>query len=321
MKTCSMAWGRVLKEYLIGTGGWAYYQIPGLRSLGAYSRAFNFVEVNTTFYRMPPLSEVERWRKLVPQDFHFAVRAHRTITHTFKFQPTEEALGAFEKMKQICTALNAEVLHLQTPPSFKITKTSVADIQGLLGSVNTGRLRLALEVRGTQASKLPTELVKTMQEHDVIHCVDLSKGETPAYESDVLYSRLFGKGKHNVYQPTDEELEEIDHKASGSRAEKVVMSFHFVRMYKDAARLKVYKQTGKFPSITHSTGLTSLEEILSEDTRFPATKQELVQSQGWKLFDLNKTTRAHARDFLQNLPERKYVNIDNIMNTLQASLG
>jgi hypothetical protein len=92
-------------------------------------------------------------------------------------------------------------------------------------------------------------------------------------------------------------------------------------MYKDAARLKVYKQTGKFPSITRSTGLTSLAEILSEDTRFPATKQELVQGQGWKLFDLNKTTRAHAKDFLQKLPEKKYMNITNIMSALQANTG
>jgi uncharacterized protein YecE (DUF72 family) len=194
-----------LKEYLIGTGGWAYYHIPGLHPLAAYSRAFNFVEVNTTFYQIPPLSEPEKWRKLVPPDFHFAVRAHRAITHTCKLQPTKQALDALEKMKHICTALNAEVLHLQTPPSLKITGASVVNLGNLLGSVNLGRLRLALETRGTPASKLPTEFVKAMQERNIVHCVDLSKGETPAYESDLLYSRLFGKGKHNVYQPTDEE--------------------------------------------------------------------------------------------------------------------
>jgi uncharacterized protein YecE (DUF72 family) len=79
-----------------------------------------------------------------------------------------------------------------------------------------------------------------MQDHDIIHCTDLSRGETPAYESDVLYTRLFGPREHDVYQPTDKELVFIDKKASESKSQKVIMSFHFVRMYKDAARLKIY---------------------------------------------------------------------------------
>jgi uncharacterized protein YecE (DUF72 family) len=310
-----------LKEYLIGTGGWAYYRIPGLPPLVAYSRAFNFVEVNTTFYQIPPLSQAEKWRKLVPPDFHFAVRAHRVITHTYKFQPTKQALDAFDKMGKICIALNAEILHLQTPPSLKMNGTSVVNLRNLLGSVNLGRLRLALEIRGTHASKLPAELVKAMQERDIVHCVDLSKGETPAYDSDLLYSRFFGKGKYNVYQPTDEELAEIDRKASNSRAERVVMSFHFVRMYKDAARLKIYKETAKFPQITGSTGMASLAETLSEDATFPAAKQELLDGQGWKLFDLTQTIRVHARDFLQRLPDRMYGNIDELVDALNSVAG
>ena len=58
------------------------------------------------------------------------------------------------------------------------------------------------------------------------------------------------------------------------------MSFHFVRMYKDAARLKIYREIGKFLPVANSTGLASLEEVVSEDASFPATKQELVRSQG-----------------------------------------
>lgn len=147
-----------------------------------------------------------------------------------------------------------------------------------------------------------------MQDKGIIHCVDLSKGEKPMYDSDILYTRLFGKGHHNIYQPTDEELEEIDHTALASKSEKAVMSFHFVRMYKDAARLKVYKQTGKFPKITRSTGLNSLEEVLKEDTIFPTSKQDLIQRQGWKLFDKTETKRVHLAEYLDRLPNRMYKN-------------
>jgi uncharacterized protein YecE (DUF72 family) len=309
-----------LKEYLIGTGGWAYFQVPQLSSLLAYSRVFDFVEVNSTFYQIPPLKEVERWRKLVPQNFKFSVRAHRSITHQHKLQPVQETYEVLDRMKHICGVLNADILHIQTPTTFTPTEPSINNLRNFLASANLGRLRIALEIRGVQPSNLPSDLVKTMQGFNVVHSVDLSKGEMPAYESDRLYTRLFGKGRHNVYQPTDGELAEIDNKASSGKSEKIAMSFHFVRMYKDAARLKIYKQTGKFPTVTRSTGVTSLEEVLSEDARFPTTKQELVQSQGWKLFDLTKTERARTGDLLQRLPEGTYKDIREVTERVKQSM-
>jgi uncharacterized protein YecE (DUF72 family) len=305
----------VLKEYLIGTGGWAYFKIPGLHPLVAYSRAFNFVEVNTTFYKIPKIEEVEKWRKLVPNDFQFSVRAHRSITHKNKLAPTTETIKTFEKMTQICNILKAEILHLQTPPSLKMTHETIANLQNLLGSVNPGKLRLALEVRSTR--QLPIEMIKFMQDNSIVHCVDLSKGEEPAYDSDILYTRLFGKGRHNIYQPTDNELAEIDNHILFSKATKASVSIHFLKMNKDAARLRVYKRTGKFPPITKSTGLFSLEEVLSEDARFPSSKDELKENQGWKLFDETEDKRMHAADVLEKLPEKTYRSIDDVISTLR----
>jgi uncharacterized protein YecE (DUF72 family) len=302
---------------LIGTGGWAYFRVPGLGSLTAYSRIFNFVEVNSTFYQIPLLKEVEKWRRHVPPDFKFSVRAHQSITHLYKLQPVEETFEAFERMNQICSTLDAEVMHLQVPPSFELTETSITNFHSLLSSVSLRKLRLALEIRGVRSSQLPPELLKTMQEYNIVHCTDLSRAEMPAYESDMLYTRLFGKGKHNVYQPTDEELVEIDKKASSGKSEKIVMSFHFVRMYKDAARLKTYKQTGQFPMVTRSTGLDSLEEVLSEDARFPSTKQELIRSQGWKIFDLTETKRIRVENLLEKLPEATYNDLDEVADRLE----
>jgi uncharacterized protein YecE (DUF72 family) len=302
---------------LIGTGGWAYFRVPGLGSLKAYSRIFNFVEVNSTFYQIPLLNEVEKWRRNVPPDFKFSVRAHQSITHRYRLQPVEETFEAFERMKQVCSTLNAEVMHLQVPPSFELTETSITNFQSMLSSVSLRKLRLTLEIRGVRSSTLPPELLKTMQEYNIVHCTDLSRAEMPAYESDMLYTRLFGKGKHNVYQPTDEELVEIDKKASGGKPEKIVMTFHFVRMYKDAARLKTFKQTGQFPMVTRSTGLDSFEEVLSEDARFPSTKQELIRSQGWKIFDLTETKRIRVENVLEKLPEATYNDIGEVADRLE----
>jgi uncharacterized protein YecE (DUF72 family) len=309
-----------LKEYLIGTGGWAYFNVPGLLSLASYSRAFNFVEVNSTFYQIPPLEEAKKWRQLVPSGFQFAVRAHRSVTQGKKLEPTQETLATFEKMKQICNILNTDILHIQIPASFQLTQARISELHNLVSAADLEKLRVALEIRGAQPSKLPVELLHVMQQCNMIHCTDVSKGEMPAYDSDILYSRLFGKGEHNIYQPTDEELAEIDNKVSNSNAQKIVMNFHFVRMYKDAARLKIYKQTGRFPKVTRSEGISSLEEVISEDATFPQTKEEIVRSQGWKLFDLGRDKRVHTRDFLQQLPEKTYNSVDEVIGSLKSAV-
>ncbi len=157
-----------------------------------------------------------------------------------------------------------------------------------------------------------------MQDYNMIHCVDLSKNEEPAYKTDVLYSRLFGKGPHNIYQPTDEELREIDKKASKGDHKTVAVSFHFVRMYKDAARFQIYKQTGKFPMVTKSTGLSSLTEVLREDAKFPSNKRELIRHQGWKIIDLTKTKRVHAYHMLEKIPEKTYNSVNEVVQTLES---
>jgi len=306
-----------LPKYLIGAGGWAYFQVPGVHPLLAYSKAFDFVEVNSTFYEMPNLKLVESWRRLVPPNFQFAVRCNKALTHEYKFQPLQEAFEVLKQMITICNTLKAEVLHLQTPATFQPTKSNVERIRNFFSSANLKGVRVALEMRSPDRSLNP-DLVRMMQDYNMVHCVDLSKDEEPAYESDILYSRLFGKGPHNIYQPTDDELRKIDRKASSGKHKTVVVSFHFVRMYKDAARFKIYKETDKFPMVTKSTGLGSLTEALQEDAKFPSSKQELVRHQGWKLIDLTEDNRVHATYMLERLPEKTYNSIDEVVETLQS---
>jgi len=306
-----------LTRYLIGAGGWAYFQVPSESPLVAYSKAFDFVEVNSTFYEIPSLKLVESWRRSVPPNFEFAVRCNKELTHRYKLQPISEAFEVLNRMIIICRILKAEILHLQTPPTFQTTKSNAELIRNFFSSTHLKGVRIALELRGTKRP-LNSDLVTTMQDCNMIHCVDLSKDEEPAYKSDILYSRLFGKGSHNIYQPTDEELRKIERKASRGDPKTVAVSFHFIRMYKDAARFKIYKQTGKFPMVTRSTGINSLTEILQEDAKFPTSKRDIVRFQGWKLIDLKETKRVHASYMLQKLPEKTYNSTEEVVQTLES---
>src|SRR5881396_2221712 len=97
-------------ETWIGAGGWGDFRGPSGNRLGDYARAFRFVEVNFTFYRHPPLVAARRWRRAVPADFRFAVKAHRSITHGERFLATRRALASLAGDAAIAHALRADVL-------------------------------------------------------------------------------------------------------------------------------------------------------------------------------------------------------------------
>ncbi len=302
-------------EVRIGTGGWAYFQVPGMDSLTAYSKAFDFVEVNSTFYEIPKSELVKSWKKRVPEGFEFSVRCHKSITHRYLLEPVTEALKIFDRMIEICGVLGSKYLHLLTPPKMEFDHKKIQSIRGFLSTVDTRGIRLVWEPRSLR-DELNTEMIRIMEDYNIIHCVDLSL-KTPKIESDVLYTRLFGKGYHNLYQFTDEELKEIDKNAKTSNAKRILITFHTVKMYKDAARLKIFQKSGNFPRVTKKLGIESLEEVLREDTKLPATKKELVEKQGWKVIDLTETERIHARYYLEKLPEKKYEKIEEIIKELQ----
>ena len=302
-----------MTDFLIGTGGWAYFEVPDVPPLIAYSRAFNFVEVNSTFYQIPKTKTVESWRRMVPEDFKFSVRCNQVLTHELMFDSVPEAFEIVNEMVRICRILKAEILHFQTPPSFDYNSFNIEKIKNFMTSTKLNSIRVALEPR---TSHLEASFVNMLQEFDFIHCVDLLKVREPAYVNDILYTRLFGSGYHNVYQPLDCELRQIDQTVQAEGVKKAVVTSHSVRMFKDAARFKIFKETGEFPMVTKSTGIDSLVEVLKEDARFPTDRTELINNQGWKIIDLTGTRRVHASDFLERLPEKVYYGIDDIVQML-----
>jgi len=304
-----------LTTMLIGAGGWAYFRVPGEDPLTAYTRAFNFVEVNSSFYEYPDMRTVRSWRRRAPRDFEFAVRCHRDITHQNRLEPSNVNIASLERTLDICEALRAPVLHVLTPRGMKFNNEMARKVRDFFGSVDLNQVRIALEMPQANAEALDGSITRVMQDLNMVHCVDLSR-EEPAYKSDLLYTRLFGRGEGNVYQFTDEELREINAKASRPEFERSILAFHGVKMYKDAARLKAFRSTGSFPSVTSSLGLESLREVLSEDQSFPASRATLIERQGWKIVDLTSDRQATAAKMLAKLPDRQYLSVDEVLQAL-----
>lgn len=303
-----------MAQYNIGTGGWAYFNAQEKPSLKAYSKVFNFVEVNYTFYKYPTQRMVEHWRRVVPKDFTFTVRCHQDLTHRIGLKPVEEAYDVFNQMIHFCRVLEAPFLHLETPNSYDLGKATLEQARDFFSTIGLKGVRLAWEIR----SPMTEEARNLMRDFGIVHSIDLSK-EQPAYSSDTVYTRLFGKGEHNIYQFTDEELVNIDQKVAKSEARTVIASFHGIRMNTDALRFKQYKNSGIFPTVTSFVGIESARSVLQEDAAFPSSKQELIEDQGWKVIDLTTDKKVHLSELLAGIPEKIYNSLDEVVQTLEAS--
>jgi len=299
----------------IGAGGWGYFRGPTGNSLGDYARGFRFVEVNSTFYRHPPPLSVRRWRRSVPADFHFAVKGHRSITHTARFRAANAAMASIAKDAAIVRALASDILVLETPPAVQFGPPETAALKEFAAALGGG-IRIALEARAYDGKPLPKALASTLFDVGGIDVVDLSKGVTPRVESDVMYTRLFGQGDHNVWEFSDNELRDIDASATSTGSNRMVFAFHGVRMYKDAARFVEFRSTGSFSPATRGQGTVALTEVLAPDVRFPATRAQLLRDHGWKVIAAGGGRNVHASELLARLPERTFRSLPETLDAL-----
>lgn len=111
----------------IGTSGWQYRhwrgpfyprRARGLDDLAFYAERFQTVELNGTFYRLPEASTFAAWAARVPDDFVFAVKASRYLTHVRRLHDAAEPVRRLMDRAGSLGAKLGPVL-LQLPPTLR----------------------------------------------------------------------------------------------------------------------------------------------------------------------------------------------------------
>ena len=120
--------------------------------LHLYSKCFNTVEGNTTFYAVPSVEKVKRWSEQTVPGFKFCPKFPQTVTHQGLLQPCiPSALDFIERMKGLSDRLG--IIFAQLPPSY--SPAYLEDLtEFLTGCQNTG-VSLAVEVRHLDWYKEP----------------------------------------------------------------------------------------------------------------------------------------------------------------------
>jgi uncharacterized protein YecE (DUF72 family) len=185
-------------QYYVGCSGWSYtswqgpfyptnIENPGW--LKYYSHVFGYVEIDSTFYRIPSVVMVNNWAKRTPKDFKFTAKFPRVITHEKRLKDVDKEL---EQFFEAIGPLYGKTLALliQLPPSIQIHE-GLQSLRGLVRELDT-RFRYAVEVR--HPSWFQDLAYNFFANNDI--CLvwsQLAKIKTPpVVTTDFLYLRLIG---------------------------------------------------------------------------------------------------------------------------------
>lgn len=289
-------------------------------SMKRYFENYRLVELNSTFYEYPKLETVEGWREKAPGDFEFTVKAHQDISHKAKMKLDETCIKAFEKMKEICRTLNAKILLIQTPGSFRPDK--LGEAEKFFANINCEDLTLVWETRGPEWEKpeVVERLRQVLSRLNVVHVTDPFR-VLPAYTGQIAYFRLHGLGEElYYYQYTDEELRRLSEIAKNFEAEgkTVYVLFNNLSMFEDGLRFMHYLSSGKFPKVTGAVGLESVKSVIAK-TRYPTPKSMLVKKVGWRLVEIEEGKQVRLAELLAELPSKTYKNAEELLNALKTA--
>ncbi len=132
----------------IGCAGWDYKDwmasfypksLEKYNRLKFYSRFFDLIEINTTFYNVPKYSIVKKWNGRVPEKFKYVIKVWQKITHDLKVPNLAFLISQF--FYHLSPIQEKTVAYLlQFPPWFKFTEKHFKQLNNLTKELPSGNM-------------------------------------------------------------------------------------------------------------------------------------------------------------------------------------
>ncbi|MFL6593744.1 MAG: DUF72 domain-containing protein [Luteimonas sp.] len=211
----------------IGISGWRYAPWRGVfypkgltqrAELEFAARCFASIEINGSFYSLQSPDSYSTWHEATPEDFVFAVKGPRYLTHILRLRNLDKPLANFLASGVLRLQAKLGPILWQLPPTFRydadvvesflasLPRSSAAalsiarrrDIERMRGrsalSIDEDRpLRHAIEVR--HDSFRDADFLAQLRRHNVALVVADTAGKWPYMEdvtADFVYIRLHG---------------------------------------------------------------------------------------------------------------------------------
>jgi uncharacterized protein YecE (DUF72 family) len=199
---------RNLTDLLIGTSGWSYAEWVGVfypnsttSKLSFYSKIFDTVEIDSTFYAFPSKGLPIGWTRYTPESFVFSAKLPQAITHEkrldLKKGAEKDLLRFLELMRPLIASKKLGPVLVQLPPSFSYG----ADFDKLKGflAVLPEDVRFAVEFR--HPSWLREEAWSALRERNVANVIVDEPLLPPdiVVTADFAFIRWHGRGHRPWY--------------------------------------------------------------------------------------------------------------------------
>jgi uncharacterized protein YecE (DUF72 family) len=224
----------------IGISGWTYAPWRGTffpkdvkqrEELAYASRQVASIEINGTFYSLQRPSSYATWHDQVPDDFVFAVKGPRYLTHIRRLKDITAPLANFLASGVLRLGRKLGPILWQLPPSLRFDAARIDAFLGQLPRDTQAATKLAgahdAKVRETWLQRIPKrrlrhalevrhdsfctpEFIALLRRHRVALVVADTAGKWPFMEdvtADFIYVRLHGDEELYVSGYTDEALE------------------------------------------------------------------------------------------------------------------
>ena len=219
------------KKYYLGCSGWYYddwkerfypQKLPKSKWLEYYSKKFNTVEVNNTFYRFPNEKTFKGWYKRTPENFKLTLKVNQTITHRRRFKNTQSTINRFYALSNLLEDKLGCIL-FQIPPN--ISK-NISFLKNALEQLDPSKNNI-MEFR--HSTWFDDEIYEILKEFNVSFC-SVSSTELPEQfitTSDIGYIRFHGKGQQKYqYYYSNEELNKWSRKIKNPHLKNVFCYFN-----------------------------------------------------------------------------------------------
>jgi uncharacterized protein YecE (DUF72 family) len=219
----------------IGTSGWSYKhwkdafyppKMKGGEYLSFYASHFKVTEINSSFYRLPTVTTLERWKEQVPADFIFCPKMSRFLSHMKKLndpkEPLQRFFGLFETMKE---QMGPVLIQLPGNAGFKAAtvRRFYETLQQYYPEYN-----FAMEVR--HESWFGEESLDLMREYDI--AMVIAQSDHFPYQELItatdIYFRFHGPGELYASSYSSESLQEyaVKFKAWAGEGHRVWVFFN-----------------------------------------------------------------------------------------------
>lgn len=181
----------------IGTSGWSYDSwtgfygdTPKTRRLEHCAARFTGLEINASHYRLQSPETYRDWRRRVPDDFRFALKAHRYLTHR-KYLADLDGHLALSRDRARALGTKLAVVLWQLPARLQADRDRLQSFARLLSRRWTS-VRHAIELR--HPSWFHDDIAAILADHALAVCLS-DAPDFPMWDrvtTDLVYVRLHG---------------------------------------------------------------------------------------------------------------------------------